>query len=251
MKLLFTCTHRHTLEKLWMHTNVTLDILDKLTTWLSIDFHVFESKTCAAFNTKELCRETASWLHHQVKKGANGHSSISTAAVKSEGPQMKKFNLQKYKHHALGDYIDTIREFGTMDSFSMEHVSTCSIFWYFILTYFICIRVDLNTAVKVWYKCTDKGANVRWLTCIKCWQAHFHRIQVRLCKDSQGNTKAVANTPHEHHRIGILQNFHKHIGTFLQKNSGDLAIKMSRKIELEGLLANNNTCSPREFLAQT
>ena len=35
----------------------------------------------------------------------------------------KKYNLQTYKHHSLGDYPDTIRQYGTSDSYSMEPVS--------------------------------------------------------------------------------------------------------------------------------
>jgi len=41
----------------------------------------------------------------------------------AEGRRPKKFNLQTYKYHSLGDYPDTIRQYGTSDSYSTEPVS--------------------------------------------------------------------------------------------------------------------------------
>ena len=35
----------------------------------------------------------------------------------------------------------------------------------------------------------------------------------------------MEKTPLEHHHIGLSQNQHEHIGTFLRKNSGDPAVK--------------------------
>jgi hypothetical protein len=37
----------------------------------------------------------------------------------------------------------------------------------------------------------------------------------------------VAKTSQEHHHIGVSQNHHEHIGTFLRRNAGDPAIKVS------------------------
>jgi hypothetical protein len=39
-----------------------------------------------------------------------------------EGSREKTFNLNTYKFHALGDYVATIRQFGTTDSYSTEMV---------------------------------------------------------------------------------------------------------------------------------
>jgi hypothetical protein len=38
--------------------------------------------------------------------------------------------------------------------------------------------------------------------------------------------ETVGTTPHEHHHIGVSQNHYEHIGTFLQKHSGDPAISV-------------------------
>lgn len=51
---------------------------------------------------------------------------------------------------------------------------------------------------------------------------------MRLDKRSQkhGPVEIVGNTPQEHHHIGLSQNLHEHIGTFLRKHAGDPAIKV-------------------------
>lgn len=114
MRLLFICSHWHSLAKLRMHTDDTLKILDDATRKIGAEFRKFATKTCSAFNTRELARETEARQRRQQRNGATTVSS---------SPRPKKFNIQIYKFHALGDYADTIREFGTADSFSTEPVS--------------------------------------------------------------------------------------------------------------------------------
>jgi hypothetical protein len=45
-------------------------------------------------------------------------------AADRTGPRPKSFNLFTYKLHALGDYVQSIRAFGTTDSYSTQLVST-------------------------------------------------------------------------------------------------------------------------------
>lgn len=52
---------------------------------------------------------------------------------KVTGQQRKTLNLNTYKDHALGDYVETIRHYGTVDSYSTESVST-HLFVYFLQT---------------------------------------------------------------------------------------------------------------------
>src|ERR1700685_2728114 len=114
LRLLFLCNHWHGLAKLRMHTDHTLDILDQTTICLGTEFRAFSDKTCSRFSTRELSREGQARKCRKAK----------TATTKrSDGPQSKSFNLQTYKYHSLGDYVKMIRQFGTMDSFSMEPVS--------------------------------------------------------------------------------------------------------------------------------
>jgi hypothetical protein len=48
---------------------------------------------------------------------------LNTAVQVNAGRQQKQFNLNTYKHHALGDVANTIRRYGTTDSYSTEPVS--------------------------------------------------------------------------------------------------------------------------------
>jgi len=50
-----------------------------------------------------------------------------------------------YKYHALGDYVDTIRRFGTTDSYSTQPVSVYMVFCMILLTIMADIRVSSNT----------------------------------------------------------------------------------------------------------
>lgn len=45
----------------------------------------------------------------------------------SSGRKSKMFNLNTYKHHSLGDYLETIRQRGTTDSFSTESVRNITV----------------------------------------------------------------------------------------------------------------------------
>lgn len=134
LRLLFVCAHWHGLAKLRMHTDLTLDIMDDVTTEMGVEFRAFSTMTCSAFSTQELPRETAARRQRALKKrqGKNpsadpvqGPSTAPSAqpAEKPDTPRLKRFNLQTYKYHSLGDTANTIRRYGTSDSFSTEPVS--------------------------------------------------------------------------------------------------------------------------------
>jgi hypothetical protein len=131
-----------------MHTDVTLELLSQVTISFGTRIRVFQKKTCAAFSTHELEREQAARLRRQAKikkaaananaqKGNKATTETNSNAQKgtkdktktnskpqksSSGKQPKQFNLNTYKFHALGDYCNTIRRFGTTDSYSTQPV---------------------------------------------------------------------------------------------------------------------------------
>ena len=90
-----------------MHTDSTLDILEAVTREFGRLMRQFRDKTSDEFHTVELPCETG------TKKGG-GRSSKKT------------LNLNTYKFHALGDYVATIRLFGTTDSYSTQVVCSGS-----------------------------------------------------------------------------------------------------------------------------
>ena len=96
-----------------MHTDPTPDILSHITTSLGNSFCLFVGKTCAAFETWEL-------EHKQV---AQERCQEKTAVQKATSWKPKELNLKTYKYHLLGDYIETIQQFGTTDSYSTQSVS--------------------------------------------------------------------------------------------------------------------------------
>jgi hypothetical protein len=100
-----------------MHTEITLDIMDKVTTELGSAFREFEMKVCPAYATRELARETTARLRRRAQKNSTANSGDAARKAKS-------FNLQTYKFHALGDYVESIRRYGTTDSYNTDVVSS-------------------------------------------------------------------------------------------------------------------------------
>jgi hypothetical protein len=113
-----------------MHTDQTLEILDDVTVHMGAEFRAFAKKTCTSFDTKELPREADARKRRVLKKMQSQPGSQSDHGAKDLEEQLSKaavrrpkgFSLRKYTYHSLGDYADTIRQFGTSDSFSTEPV---------------------------------------------------------------------------------------------------------------------------------
>ena len=81
----------------------TLDLLGAVTREFGHLMRQFRDKTSDKFHTVELPSEMAR---------KRGMRSLK-----------KKLNLNTYKFHSLGDYVATIRLFGTTDSYSTQVVS--------------------------------------------------------------------------------------------------------------------------------
>ena len=63
-----------------------------------------------------------SLLPEPLPAEAQAVPSACQAGSRVTGCQLKSFNPNTYKHHALGDYAFTIRRYGTTDSYSTEAV---------------------------------------------------------------------------------------------------------------------------------
>ncbi|KAG2052976.1 hypothetical protein BDR06DRAFT_972657 [Suillus hirtellus] len=61
LKLLYTMAHWHGLAKLRMHSELTLKIMDQLTSVLGHQFRQFKATVCAAYETHELRQEVEAW----------------------------------------------------------------------------------------------------------------------------------------------------------------------------------------------
>lgn len=142
-----------------VHTDLTLDVLDSVTTSLGQAFRDFRDKTCPEFKTRELdcefrarvrretrnnvtnptCRQGAETLitaitaaSPSVNVNTEGHTENETSGhlrstsirrnQRTLGRHPKTLNLNTYKIHSLGDYSATIRRYGTSDSYTTEIV---------------------------------------------------------------------------------------------------------------------------------
>jgi hypothetical protein len=103
-----------------MHTDDTLQILDDFTTNLGDQLRYFADVTCPNYSTVELPREAAARRRRKSKKSAQ--VNVTNEKETTDTRQKKIFNMNTYKHHALGDYVETIRTYGTCDSYSTEGV---------------------------------------------------------------------------------------------------------------------------------
>ena len=121
--LLYLLGSWHGMAKLRMHTETTLATLETLTQRFGTVIRQFEHVTCAAFTTTELPKEATARARR-----INATTDRLSQTAKPVGPRNKKsFNLRTYKLHAMGDYVSTIRRYGTVDSYSTQAVSLSSL----------------------------------------------------------------------------------------------------------------------------
>ncbi|KAE9385441.1 hypothetical protein BT96DRAFT_840707, partial [Gymnopus androsaceus JB14] len=121
MRLLYRAAEWHALAKLRMHTDPTLDRLDKVTAEFGRLMREFRDFTCTKFDTVELPHEAQACARCQVESA--GLSTDATQnATRVAQRKTKGLNLQTYKFHAMGDYVPTIKLFGTSDSYSTQPV---------------------------------------------------------------------------------------------------------------------------------
>jgi hypothetical protein len=119
MDLLFELATWHAMAKLRLHTETTLHLLDHSTTRLGQCLRRFQMETCAAYNTKELPREEAARGRRKAAMAAKGKGR-DKADQTPKAPKGRKFNLNTFKLHSLGDYVQAIRAYGAADNFTTQ-----------------------------------------------------------------------------------------------------------------------------------
>ena len=119
MNLLFIFAQWHALAKLRLHNDHTLALLDYTTTQLGALTRRFDRDTCSKVETKELAKEAEARACREAKGKGKGKAVSSARKPATLG-------IFTIKFHFLGDYVSTIRRFGTSDSYSTENVSSFS-----------------------------------------------------------------------------------------------------------------------------
>ncbi len=107
-----------------MHTDAMLSVLDDETTALGNQLRDFQAKTCSSYATRELKREAEARKRCESKQKPTSGNAPNTSS--DHHPRM--LNLQTYKAHSLGDYVNMIKMFSTTDSYNSEIVLSPSYF---------------------------------------------------------------------------------------------------------------------------
>jgi len=128
LDLAFDMATWHSYAKLQTHTAYTIDSFRTQTKELGSQLRRYVNKVCSKYETKKLPGEAAASYRRKaakVKKGASTSQqpdSSNTGSKSRKGSNFKKFNLETYKIHALGDYADHIKRFGTTDCYTTQQV---------------------------------------------------------------------------------------------------------------------------------
>ncbi|KAF9053251.1 hypothetical protein BJ165DRAFT_1339463, partial [Panaeolus papilionaceus] len=120
MELLHCMAEWHALAKLRMQTDQSISLLQEVTTELGIQLRRFRETTCMAFQTTELPKEVAARARRDAAAAAGQHLEPNIVPNMSKRP--KTLNICTVKMHFLGDYVESIRTFGTSDSYSSQLV---------------------------------------------------------------------------------------------------------------------------------
>ncbi|KAF8221018.1 hypothetical protein L208DRAFT_1536290 [Tricholoma matsutake] len=167
-------------------------------------------KTCSMFATRELKNEESARKHKQATQKKNIPGQKNPPNPRARGWKgLKEFNMSTYKYHALGDVANTIREYGTTESYPTE------------------LGELEHRTVKSRYKRMSKKNYLNQLAQIERRQAHVHQIRRRLNagKASHYDEAEYASSPMPRYCIGKSQNEPVVLPVFLQDNRGDPAVK--------------------------
>lgn len=139
LDMLFALAEFHAFAKMRLHTERTLELFEKSIKTLGEAVRRFETVTCAAYDTKELPRETAARGRREAaaaaaktgdKTSASGRSKGKGKAAAPKAPRKPagssrhvKFQASTVKWHSFGDYVAYIRAYGTLDVSSTQSVS--------------------------------------------------------------------------------------------------------------------------------
>ncbi|KAH7920743.1 hypothetical protein BV22DRAFT_1020666 [Leucogyrophana mollusca] len=198
LTLLYRFAEWHAYAKLRLHTDSTLDLMSDTFTALTKQLRLFRKKTCGDFHTVELPKEKdARARRKKGKKASTGESA----------PRLKQFNLRTYKFHALGDYVRTIRLFGTTDSYTTQ------------------IGELAHRAIKAFYSLTNKNNTNKDLAKHEHRRRRLRRMRESSALDNRPSPENDLPPPDPclHHQISKTRNDPKDIFKMLQLHKEDPA----------------------------
>lgn len=231
-----------------MHIDPTLDLLTHATTSLGNSTREFDAKTCALFQTRELERERAARQRRQEKAAATAGTENTEAETTTVAPgkragkrknpkapgdsgrRPKSLNLKTYKYHALGDYVTTIHHFGTTDSYSTQPVGVQLSASHSLLTAGIYQSEREHRTSKARFVRTSGRSIPCQIAKIETRERRIRMIREKLRRPSTrppAEPDEISIDPRAQYNMGKSQKLPVHIPTFLRKNAGDPAVKVS------------------------
>lgn len=129
--VIFITNYAHCLCKLRMHHESSLQLLEAVTQEFCKLHRKFKKVTCQFFYTTELPSESSkrARTHARKVKNATAQGRIPDPIALSVNTTKKEYNLNTYKYHSVsGDYVSTIRTYGTVDSYSSRQA--CCYFFF-------------------------------------------------------------------------------------------------------------------------
>ena len=187
-----------------------------MTTSFGNRLRAFKEKTCKIYPTRELECERAARVRRKSTQQESNHSTR----------QPKQLNLNTYKYHALGDYVHTIRRFGTTDSYSTQPVSFS---WCCVLfASYVGQSEREHRTSKARFLRTNGRAIPQQLAGTERRERRISMIRENLDRrPSQIEPDVITNDPRVRYNMGTSEKSSVHIPTFLQRNQGDPAVKVN------------------------
>lgn len=124
--LLATLATWHGYAKLRLHTDSTVASLRVVTVNLGHLLRRFSMETANEFSTVALPSEEAVAARKYTNALTRAAKAKEAPPAPPESGKQKRFNMNTAKLNFLGDYVDSIPQFGTTDSYSTQVVSVCT-----------------------------------------------------------------------------------------------------------------------------
>jgi len=202
----------------------------------------FERDVCSKYDTKDLPSELAARTRRQQRKAVQKPTTTAAPTPAKKGPQQRKFNLETYKYHALGDYTTSIRLHGPLDGYSTQLVSQ----YFSVMTTLISDQGELeHRRSKRFYPIVRKG---RHAIGIGKAVSRERLVQVitqrgvgathRKAQPHRKGRKPVKEylqytSPSIHHHISTETRNKVDIADLLDENEGDLALEVRIQSDIQ------------------
>lgn len=225
LDLLFNLAAWHGYAKLRLHTEKTLAFFETTINSLRHSVYKFQEMTCSTYQTTELPQESAARGRRQAALAAKQDIGTPSISLKAK---IKHLNLTTYKYHALADYPNTIRRYGTTDNYTTQTVSTSFTKFPFLMR----VQGELeHRRLKRRYPRSGKKkssmvASIANQEAIERFIKQFNNARQGLSQRNKTKQR-VRSHPSEHHRIAESSRKADNLTAWLAERRDDPAFDVS------------------------